>query len=350
MRREGEGAKYIRRHMTSLGRRAAIGLTLAALTIGCGTPGDIHRRTQYLMGTVVTITVAGLSKGEADSAMDAAFEEIRRLEHLLTFFSQDSDLGRINAAAGEREVLVSAETIEVLAEARRTSDRSGGAFDATIGPLVSLWGFEVKDRFVPRKEEIERVRALVNWRKMAVDPNRGTVRLERKGMKVDLGGIAKGYAADRAAEALRKHGVSRALVAVAGDIRAMGEKAPGVPWHVGIQHPREPGAVLGSLRIADRSVSTSGDYERYFLKDGVRYHHILDPATGRPAAASRSVTVLAPTTILSDALSTAAFVLGPEKGIALVRSVPGAEAVIVDREGRISVTPGLAGKVEGLAS
>ncbi len=302
------------------------------------------------MGTVVTITVAGLGRDEADRAMNAAFEEIRRLEGILTFFSESSDLGRINAAAGAREVVVSSETIEVLAEARRISDASGGAFDATIGPLVSLWGFEVKDRFVPPKEEIGRARMLVNWRNMAVDPERGTVRLERRGMKVDLGGIAKGYAADRAADTLRKHGVSRALVAVAGDIRAVGEKAAGVAWHVGIQHPREPGAVLGSLKIADRSVSTSGDYERYFIKDDVRYHHILDPATGRPAAASRSATVLAPTTTLSDALSTAAFVLGPEKGIALVRSVPGAEAVIVDREGRVHVTPGLAGKVEGLAS
>ncbi|OGW61973.1 MAG: hypothetical protein A2V83_03810 [Nitrospirae bacterium RBG_16_64_22] len=332
-------------------RMTAVVLMLGLLTAaGCRETDDSHRRSQYLMGTVVTITVAGLDRDDADRAMNAAFEEIRRLEGILTFFSEDSDLGRINAAAGERPVGVSAETIEVLAEARRISDRSGGAFDATIGPLVSLWGFEVKERFVPPKEEIERARTLVNWRNMAVDPELGTVRLERRGMKVDLGGIAKGYAADRAAETLRKHGVSRALVAVAGDIRAVGEKAVGVAWHVGIQHPREPGAVLGSLKIADRSVSTSGDYERYFIKDDVRYHHILDPATGRPAAASRSATVLAPTTTLSDALSTAAFVLGPEKGIALVRSVPGAEAIIVDREGRVHVTPGLAGKVEGLAS
>lgn len=332
-------------------RMTAIVLMLGLLTAaGCRETSDVHRRSQYLMGTVVTITVAGLGRDEADRAMNAAFEEIRRLEGILTFFSESSDLGRINAAAGAREVVVSSETIEVLAEARRISDASGGAFDATIGPLVSLWGFEVKDRFVPPKEEIGRARMLVNWRNMAVDPERGTVRLERRGMKVDLGGIAKGYAADRAADTLRKHGVSRALVAVAGDIRAVGEKAAGVAWHVGIQHPREPGAVLGSLKIADRSVSTSGDYERYFIKDDVRYHHILDPATGRPAAASRSATVLAPTTTLSDALSTAAFVLGPEKGIALVRSVPGAEAVIVDREGRVHVTPGLAGKVEGLAS
>lgn len=332
-------------------RKAGIVLIIVFLVAaGCRESSDIHRRTQYLMGTVVTITVAGLADEDANRAMSAAFEEIRRLEGVLTFFSEDSDLGRINAAAGAREVLVSAETIEVLAEALRISDRSGGAFDPTIGPLVSLWGFEVKDRFVPPKEEIERARTLVNWRNMSVDPNLRTVRLERKGMKVDLGGIAKGYAADRAAETLRRHGVSSALVAVAGDIRALGEKAPGVAWHVGIQHPREPGAVLGSLRIADRSVSTSGDYERYFIKDGIRYHHILDPATGRPAAASRSATVLAPTTILSDALSTAAFVLGPEKGIGLVQSFPGVEAVIVDREGRVHVTPGLAGKVEGLAS
>ncbi|MCL5022401.1 MAG: FAD:protein FMN transferase [Nitrospirae bacterium] len=298
------------------------------------------------MDTVVTITVVSDSEEKAAKAIDKAFGEIGRLDLLLNFFSDKSELAMINRSAGAPPVRVSPETLEVIGKALCASEKTGGAFDATIGAESSLWDFFQKKK--PDDETIRQRRGLVNYRWITLAKGESAAGLEKKGMLMDLGAIAKGYAADKAVEELKKNGVRAGLVAVAGDIRAFGLKPDGKPWKVGIRNPRQQGKddeILATIALKDMAISTSGDYERYFLLDGKRYHHILDPKTGYPAEGCRSVTVMAPDAASTDSFSTAAFVLGPQKGIEVLERM-GFEGIIVDNSGKVRLTPGLKDRIE----
>jgi thiamine biosynthesis lipoprotein len=316
------------------------------LLFSCSNKERIYKKSRISMDTIVAITVVSGSEDRADRAIDAAFSRIDALDKTLNFFSDTSELSRINAEAGSAPVAVSPETVEVIAKAIDTSAKTEGAFDVTVGPEIALWDFVAKK--MPDEKTVKERLPLVNYRNMVVDREKSTVFLAKGGMRADLGAIAKGYAADRAVEELKRQGIRAGLVAVAGDIRAFGLKPDGSGWKVGIRDPRAGGKadeILATVELRDMAVSTSGDYERYFIKDGIRYHHILDPKTGYPAAGCRSVTVLAKEGADTDSFSTGIFVLGPEKGMKVLERM-GFEGMIIDKDGRVFTTPGLKERIE----
>lgn len=294
------------------------------------------------MGTAIDIRIWTERDVPARAAMDDAHAEIKRLEAMMTTWSDTSEVSKINANAGGTPVTVSDELLDVLDGARKIHDESHGVFDITFYGLKGLWRFD-QDLVpeIPSDEAIKARLPLVDGKKVELDRKAKTVRLPVKGMAINLGGIAKGYAVDRAAAVLAKHGFTDVVVQAGGDLMVKGRKGQD-PWRVGIRDPR--GAENDYFAIApirDASFSTAGDYERGFIKDGVRYHHILDPRTGKPATACRSVTVLAKDALTADELDDAIFILGPEEGMKLLDKHPGAGAVIVDKDNKVHISPSL---------
>jgi thiamine biosynthesis lipoprotein len=298
------------------------------------------RETRMQMGTRVEITAAGKDRGVVAARVEAAFGEIDRLEGLMSPFRPESEVSRINRAAGAAPVAVSPEVFEVIARSLEVSRVSEGAFDLTFAALSELWDFSgKKPRRVPEAAAIAGKLKLVGFGRVQLDPKARTVFLPERGMQIGLGGIAKGYIVDKALAVLKVDGVERALVNAGGDLRSFAR--PGErPWKIGIQDPRRRERLLGELEITNLAAATSGQYERFVEIEGRRYGHILDPRTGWPAAGCRSVTVLAGEAWEADALATALFVLGPARGMALLRSRPGVEAMIVDAEGRGEMSAG----------
>lgn len=294
--------------------------------------------TKMLMGTVVEVTVMDAGSSKPDEAARAAFDEIKRLEKILSSYDPESDVSRVSSS-GPSMVKVSQEAIEVVEEALRVAHLSNGAFDPTIGALKTVWGYSGELGAVPSREEIKKYLPLVDYRKVVVNKEGSSIGLKERGMVLNLGGIAKGYIVKRAVEAMKRSGVKRGIIHAGGDMTVF-QTGSSEPFTVGIQNPREK-KLLGSVRLLNGAVATSGDYERYFIKDGVRYHHILDPATGFPANRSRSVTIIAEDPTTADALSTAVFVMGPVKGMELVEGLDKVEAVIVDSNGKVTVSKGL---------
>ncbi|MBM3267411.1 MAG: FAD:protein FMN transferase [Candidatus Sericytochromatia bacterium] len=303
--------------------------TLATAPVAAGPPdpaaGTWRTQARYLMGTVWTIEAQGR---DVDRAIDEAFTEIRRLDALLSTYRPESALSRVNREAGRRWVGVSSETRELLERSLGYWRRSGGAFDPTVGALVRLWGFKYRDYRVPAAAEIDAAREKVGAGHLRVDPARG-VRFARSGLEVDLGAIAKGYAVDRALERLRAGGIRAARVDAGGNQGVFGPSPAGGAWSFGIRHPRAEGEILGVTALARGAISTSGDAERGFWRDGVRYGHIIDPQSGRPVRGMLSVTVVAPTAEQADALSTALYVLGTERGTRLLEEYPDCHALFV---------------------
>jgi thiamine biosynthesis lipoprotein len=307
---------------------------LLSFGIGCGTQDPpVVERQQILMGTSVSISIAGVDEARADQAADDAFHEIRRIEEIMSTYIPVSDISRINQAAGKQWVKVSPELVSVIREGIRFGELSEGAFDIAIKPLTKIWSYEPGSR-PPSREEIERLLPLINYHDVLVDDAKG-VKLEHPGMAIVLGGIAKGYAVDRAVTVLQSEGITDSVVNAGGDLRAIGRRSGKRAWRVGIQDPRNKDHLIGEIPLADRAVATSGDYERFYIYKGVRYHHILDPRKGEPARGCRSVTILAPTAMAADALATAVFVMGPETGLVLIEKQPETEGMIVGAKGKI---------------
>lgn len=270
--------------------------------------------TKFLMGTQVDLRVQHRSVQQARLACYQAFREMERIENLLSSRLDSSDIARINRHAGRAPVKVTGETLALLQRALAYGEKTNGLFDITIGALTRLWGFDESSEI--RLPDIDRLTALrrhVNYRKLVLDSRAGTAMLLDSLAQVDLGGIAKGYAIDRAAAVLLENGIKHFLVNAGGDIFASGEKAAGQAWRVGIRHPRQAGALLAKLEMRDGAIATSGDYERFLLINGQRYHHILDPRTGFPAPYAQSVTVIAPTAEEADVWATALFIAGSEQ-------------------------------------
>ena len=320
----------------------------------CSRKEKMYKESRTLMDTYCTITVVSPSKEMAAEAIDKGFAEIKKLELLLNYFSDKSEIAAINKAAGIGPVKVSEDTLEMMRKTLEISKATDGTFDPTIAPIIKFWDFSNKrqDNSVPDGRVIKDTLKLVDYRKIEIN-NKSEVFLVGKGMEIDLGGIAKGYAADKAMEAIKAEGIKSALVAVAGDIRGFGSSTSGNAWKVGIQDPRpETGSekpwedIFASLHLEDMAISTSGDYQRFFIKDGKRYHHILDPATGFPAETDLlSASVIAPEGYIADGLSTAVFALGAEKGMALLKAM-GIEGVLVDRDRKVFVTEGIREKID----
>jgi thiamine biosynthesis lipoprotein len=282
---------------------ALCSLFLVLFFSGCTEKNNMYKESRVLMDTFCTITVVSPSKEDAGDAIEAGFAEIKKLETLLNYFSDDSEITAVNRAAGNRPVKVSRETLDMMKKTIDISRMTNGVFDPTIAPVVSLWNFsrDMSNPSIPSGSIISRAVKLVAYEKIQMDYDTFEIFLEEKNMELDLGGIAKGYAADRAVEAIKARGIKAALVAVAGDIRGFGLNTSGNSWKVGIQNPRpesvsdEPWKdIFASLYLGNMAISTSGDYQRFFIKDGKRFHHILDPETGFPAESDLiSVSVIA---------------------------------------------------------
>ncbi len=257
--------------------------------------------------------------------------------------SADSEIRKINEQAGKKPVSVSAETLYVIKEGLRYSRLSGGRFDISIGPLVELWAIGTEYARVPKPEEIQSVLPLIDYRLIRIDESASTVYLEKKGMQLDLGGIAKGYASDEARRILLEEGIEHAIIDFGGNIWAIGERPQNKPWRIGIQDPdEERGRYIGILSVRDATVVTSGIYERYFFTDDTRYHHILDPKTGYPFRNElASVSVTTQKGIFSDAVSTILFTFGTEEGFRFASQFPGLEAIFIEKNGTVTVTEGI---------
>ena len=280
-----------------------------------------------MMGTTFEIRVVAGSRGEAATAMQAAFDEVDRVEALLSEWRETSEISEVNRQAGRSPVRVGPELFQVLERSVWAAGVTGGAFDATFASCGHLWSF--REARMPDPSEIERCLPLVDSGRLRLDPEGPEVFLPVKGMRIGIAGIGKGYGVDRAAGILEEHGIRDYIVDGGGDIRLRGTKL-GRPWRVGITDPRDRDALYATLALERGAIVSSGDYERFFERDGVRYHHILDPATGWPARDTVAVTVVAPTAMDADALATGLFVLGPERGLALAESLEGVEALFFD--------------------
>jgi FAD:protein FMN transferase len=304
-----------------------------AIVRECGSPADEARvRTQIAMGTVIEMQIRGMDVETADRAMTAAFAEVRRVDTLFSTYIRNSPVWKLNRSAGEVVTLPD----EVHALLRRCDtlwQDTDGAFDVALEPLVQAWGFADDAPVVPEEQQLLAALASSGWRNVEILDS-ARVRL-REGSALNFGAIAKGYAVDRAVAVLAEHDVREGLVNAGGEIRAVGGM-----WAVGVQHPREERRLAATVRIDARSVATSGDYEQYFEEDGERYHHIFDPATGRPARGCRSVTVLAPDNTTADALATAVFVMGPAKGMEFLSQQKHIDGMIIDDRGMVHATPG----------
>lgn len=308
---------------------------------GCQSTPHLVKRSQMLMGTVVFVTAVGADEKIAQRAVKAGLDEIRRLEELLSTWISISELSQVNAAAGRKSIQVSQETFEVLTRSLEVAKLTQGGFNIALGPAVNAWDVSGEGH-VPSQEKLEALRPQIELSNVQLDETTRSVWLRRPGMSIDVGGIGKGYAADLAARVMRTAGATAGVVALSGDIKTFGRMPDTQRFVFGIQHPRkEQGQVLGRIELEDEAVSTAGDYQRYFMKDGVRFHHILDPKTLHPAQGCQSVTVIAKDGVMADGLDTGIFVMGPDKGMALIESLPDVEGVIVDREGTVLVSSGL---------
>jgi len=307
----------------------------------------IVERSRVSMGSEVHLTAWTDDEPRALRAFERVFDEFDRLDRLHSVWKDGSDVLRVNAEAGHAPVKVSPETVEVLGAARQVSEWTGGKFDVTFGALSGLWKFDHdQDNRIPRQEDIRRQLPLIDFTAVEVNAGAGTVFLRRAGARIHLGGIGKGYAVDRAAALLRADGVADFLIQAGGDLYAGGSHGDR-PWRTGIRDPRGPvDRIFAAMNLRDETFSTSGDYERYFIHDGHRYHHILDPDDGQPAQGCRSVTIVAKQAILADALSTGVFVLGPQAGMALIEKLPDVEGVIVSDQNTVLVSSGLTGRLE----
>lgn len=312
-------------------------------------------RHDTAMGTTVTFvafTNEHADEAAAQGAMAKALEEMRRLEGLMSEWKDDSEIGRVNAHAGEA-VVVSPETLEVVQKGLWAGMISEGVFDITFQAMSGLWKFgSAQDPTpkLPSPAAVAAAKKLVDFRKVEVSEAAHTVKLG-KDQKMGLGGIAKGFIVDHAARVLRDAGLDSFLVQAGGDLYGAGRKPDGSHWVSGIQDPRGPvGQYFATIDLDDHAFSTAGDYARSYVVNGKRYHHIIDPRTGYPATACRSVTVWAPDAFVADAVDDAVFILGPKKGLELVASLDGVGVVIVDKKNHVTVSPRLEGRVHVLAA
>jgi len=325
-------------------RWLAAALLFAAGTIaGSSLYAEELSRTDFVLGTVCTVRFID---GGNNAALDEAFARLRTIEEHMSANRDDSELSRVNAMAGKEPVKVSEDTFYVISKALDYARLTNGGFDPSVGPLVKLWNMGNGGEKVPPAKNILAAKALVDWRQIVLDATTRKVFLKKPGMALDLGAIAKGYAADEIEKILLNHKVKAAVIDLGGNIFVFGSKKDKSPWRVGIQNPDSTrGEFLGIVAGGQMTVVTSGVYERYFIENAKRYHHILDPKTGFPVDNGLvSVSVVSKSSIDADALSTSLFVLGIEKGMEFLRQFPDTYAVFIDKDNRVYLSPG-AGKV-----
>ncbi|HEY9054196.1 MAG TPA: FAD:protein FMN transferase [Rectinemataceae bacterium] len=310
----------------------------AALALSGAIAAEISR-SDMVLGTVCSLRII---EGGSSKTVDEVFRRLSEIESRMSANKDGTEIAAINAAAGKQAVKVSPDTFYVITKALEYAKLSKGAFDPSVGPLVKLWGIGTDEARLPSKQEISAALGLIDYRLVETDAAKQTVKLLKPGMRLDLGAIAKGYAADEVSAILQRHKVKSAVVDLGGNVLVFGEKRDGSPWRVGVQDPvSERGEYLGLIAGKAMTVVTSGVYERYFIEQGIRYHHILDTKTGYPVKNGLvSVTIVASASIDADGLSTTVFALGLERGMALIESMPNVEAVFVDEQNRVYLSPG----------
>jgi thiamine biosynthesis lipoprotein len=319
---------------------ALMSLSVAALATAPARAAWVDR-TEAIMGTRVYVQLWADDPDKGNAAIEALMKEMRRIDSLMSHYKPDSQLSRINQRAAYEPVQVDPELFDLIKLSTHFSEITLGAFDITYASVGYLYNYPLHVH--PTEEQIKAALPGVNWRNLEFDAVHHTIRFGHPGMRIDLGGIAKGYAVDRGVAILKARGIQHALVTAGGDSRLLGDRL-GRPWLVSIAHPDEPhnpDKVVTRIPLSDAAVSTSGDYERYFDEDGVRYHHIIDPHTGHSANRVRSATIIGPTATQTDGLSKTAFVLGPEKTLEIINRMPEFDAVLVTPTGRLLYSNGL---------
>jgi thiamine biosynthesis lipoprotein len=324
---------------------AALCLTALLFTTASAAPAKLTY-TDKAMGTFVTVWFWTDKEADAAKAAEAMFKEMHRLDGVMTTWTDTSEVSKINASAGKKPVAVSAETFEVIERAQDISKKSGGVFDITVGAFKGMWKFdEDMDGSLPDPKDVKKRLANIGYKDVVLDKKKKTVFLKRKGMSITLGGIAKGYAVDKCAELLKKAGFNDFMIQAGGDMYVSGKttgRKENENWVVAIRDPRgKEGDMFAAMPIENHSFSTSGDYERGFVKAGKRYHHILDPRDGQPASLSRSVTIRAKDAFTADSWSKVMFILGHDAGMALIKKYKLAdfEVVWIDDKNEVHMTP-----------
>ncbi len=319
-------------------------LVLLGLLILCGVsmPAQaewVNRVTDGIMGTRITVEVWSEDHDKAEQAIDAVLDEMRLVDTNMSTYKPDSEISRVNAHAADGAMPISRELFDLLVTAADYSQITDGAFDITYASVGYLYDFRKHVR--PDEKTIDKALPAVNFRHVLLDATQQTVRFSQPGVRIDLGGIAKGYAVDRGIEILKGRGFTHAYVSAGGDSRIVGDRF-GKPWIVGIRDPRKgEGEVISRIPLVDAAISTSGDYERFFDENGVRYHHIIDPHTGHSASKVRSATVIGPSATRTDGLSKTAFVLGPEKAMEIYNRIEDIDAIIVKLDGTVIYSKGI---------
>ncbi|MET0066057.1 MAG: FAD:protein FMN transferase [Candidatus Thiodiazotropha sp.] len=316
--------------------------TLIALSLHApGLAAEWLHDSAAIMGTRVSVELWHEQADEGAQAIQEVFDEFRRLDDKLSPYKEHSELSLVNRMAAEAPVPISWEFFHLLEISQDYSRLTDGAFDITFASVGHLYNY--RKAIKPSHEATQASLPLIDYQHVILNKQQNSVFFQRPGVQIDLGGIAKGFAVDQAIDLLRKRGIAHALVTAGGDSRLLGDHQ-GRPWQIGIQAPRRKNAIATTLNLQDSAVSTSGDYERYFEADGIRYHHIISPKTGRSAAQMQSVTVIGPNATRTDALSTSLFVLGVEAGMALINRLDDLEAVMIDQHGKLFLSQGLQGQ------
>jgi thiamine biosynthesis lipoprotein len=289
------------------------------------------------MGTAIAVDLWDEDEPRGRALTQAVIDEMHRIDDLMSTYKPGSELSRINARAADEAMPVSPELLALIQRALDFSRLTEGAFDITYASAGQYYDY--REGIRPSSQQLAQALPAIDYHHVRIDPQAATIRFLYPGVRIDLGGIAKGYAVDRAIDLLRQCGINRAMVSAGGDSRIIGDH-DGRPWIIGVQHPRDPDGIALRLPLSDTAVSTSGDYERYFFDNGERIHHIINPKTGRSASASWSATVIGPDAMTTDALSTTIFVLGAVEGLALVESLAGIDAIIIDSNGKVHYSSG----------
>ena len=299
----------------------------------------VRRITDGIMGTRITVELWADDKEKAEQAIDAVLDEMRHVDDSMSTYKPTSEVSQVNAKAADGPMHISKELFDLLVTAKEYSEITDGAFDITYASVGYLYDF--RKHVHPDEAQIDKALPAVNFRHVLLDPKKLTVKFSQKGVRIDLGGIAKGYSVDRGIDVLKLRGFTRMYVSAGGDSRIVGDRF-GKPWMVGIRDPRRgEGEVITRIPLVDAAISTSGDYERFFEEDGVRYHHIIDPHTGHSASKVRSATVIGPNATRTDGLSKTAFVLGPEKAMEIYNRIDDIDAIIVKLDGTVIYSKGI---------
>jgi thiamine biosynthesis lipoprotein len=297
-----------------------------------------HQQQADIMGTRISVEVWHQDQEKAKACMSMVMDEMHRIDEQMSPYIEDSELSRVNREAAASAVTISLELFDLIQHAQEMSEQSDGAFDISFASIGYLYDY--RKQVQPDKASIDARLEAIDYRKIKLDAANNSIAFEKEGMRIDLGGIAKGHAVDNGIRILRDCGITNGIVTAGGDSRIIGDKG-GRPWMMGVQHPRDPKKLVAILPLSDTAISTSGDYERFFIEEGERVHHIISPKSGQSAKNSMSASVIGPNATTTDALSTTLFVLGPVEGMKLIERMEGFDAVLIDAQGKMHYSSGL---------